>query len=194
MNIQLRDILREMEEPVQMKTQIYMDLDGVLVDLETGFEKISGGYSPKDLHTAPEFQGKDPKLAKRRFWQLINGTPNFWETLPIMPDAKVLWSYVQKNFLDPKPVVLTAGQGKAILDGKTKWVNKNLGQNITVMLAPMGSKKPEFIIEQPNTRHILIDDTTRNIEAWNNPTLNRFAILHKNAAESIRFLNELTQK
>jgi hypothetical protein len=193
MNVLLQDILKEIENPskpeTEQKTQIYMDLDGVMVDLEGGFKKITG-YTVKDFKNAPQFRG-DEKAAKRKFWQTIHGTPNFWVNLEPMPDALVLWNYVKRKYTDPMPVVLSAGQGADVQNGKTKWVHSHLGNDVTVYIAPAGSKKPEFVLKDANTRHILIDDTIKNIELWNNPEFNRFGILHKNAAESIRLLTEL---
>jgi len=167
-----------------------MDMDGVLVDIDKGFKKLSGGFSPRNFKDAP-MCGGDEKIARKKFWKLISSVPDFWVNLDPMPDAMVLWNYVKKKYTNPAPVVLSAGQGTGILNGKTQWIKTHIGQNITVILAPGGIKKPQFVIDQPNTRHILVDDTPKNIDAWNAAGENYLAILHRDAASSIRALNEL---
>jgi 5'(3')-deoxyribonucleotidase len=191
MQILLKNILKEIDEPDTLKTQIYMDLDGVLADLDKAFKKASGGYTADTLKDDPQFKG-DIKLAKKRFWQIAS-KPEFFFTLSPKPDALVLWQYVNRKFTDPKPVVLTAGQGSSIQQQKIRWVHKHLGPNVTVLIANKGAEKPNHIIEQPNTRHILIDDMKKNIDVWNAPDRHRFGILHKNAAESIRLLDDITK-
>jgi len=117
-----------------------------------------------------------------------------------MPDAMVLWKFITENFTDPVPVLLTAGQGASIAQQKTEWVRRNLGPNVRVILAPAGEKKPEHIIQYPSegsgkyVTHVLIDDLQKNINAWNNEPLHRIAILHKNAAESIKALQPFISK
>jgi hypothetical protein len=193
MPILLQTLLSEIDSSVSpLRTQIYMDLDGVLADIDKAFKKLSGGYTPRTFKDSPEFNGDDKK-ARRRFWQLINSKPGFWQSLEPMPDAMVLWNFVKRKYLDPKPVVLSAGQGTELQSGKLEWVHKHLGQDVQLLLSPAGARKPEFIIEQPNTMQVLVDDTPKNVDAWNNPEKHRFAILHKNAAETIRQLNDLTK-
>lgn len=191
MQILLKNLLTEVEaanaEKAPHQIQIYCDMDGVLVDMDQGFRKLSGGVSVDEFKNKPEFRG-DTKAAQRRFWQLINGTPNFWLDLPPTPDASILWKFITENFKTPAPVVLSAGNGASLISEKTRWIHKHFGPNIKVIISPSGKRKPEFVIEQPLTTHILIDDTQVNIDAWNNPEKHRIAILHKDAANTIKQL------
>lgn len=169
--------------------QVYLDLDGVMVDLDSGFKEVSGGILPSEL-TDKKCNG-DRREAKKLFWKLIgtNGA-DFWANLKPMPDAMVLWNFFKKYH----PIILTAGKGTEILQGKTQWCHKHLGSNINPILAVSGIKKSEYITNDPNTVHVLIDDTQKNIESWNSPSEHRIAISHKNAAESIRKFSELYLK
>ena len=185
MNISLKELISQPE----LKIQIYCDLDGVLVDMDKGFKAISGGYTPKNFKDAPQFAGNE-QAARKEFWKLIGRHPRFWHDLEPMPDAMVLWKYISETFKTPAPVILSAGQGANILAGKTHWVRQHISPTVKVILSPGGVKKPLHIIHQENTTHILVDDTQKNIDAWNNGS-NQIAILHKNAAESIRLLGEI---
>ena len=195
MQILLKELLKEVDEPNPLQVQIYIDMDGVLVDMDGGFKKISGGYEVDNFKNAPEFGG-DQKKAQKRFWRLIQSTPNFWLNLEPMPDAKVLWKFVKDNFKDPVPVILSAGQGTSLIQQKTQWIRKHIDPQVKVIVASGGAKKPEYIIDQPGKRitHVLIDDTQKNIDAWNNTEKHRIAILHSDAGNSIKqlqqFLNE----
>lgn len=190
MQILLKDLLKEVENSATeknspLKVQIYMDMDGVLVDMEKGFKEISGGLSPKEY---------EAKNGKSSFWKVIGRKKDFWISLEPMPDAMVLWKFVSENFKNPVPVVLSAGQGSTVVQQKTEWIHKNLGPGIKVMIAPSGVKKPEFVLNPQGlstnqyVTHVLVDDTDRNITSWNNESAHRIAVHHTSAAESIKAL------
>jgi hypothetical protein len=190
MQILLKNILKEVEDNNPLQVQIYCDMDGVLVNMDEGFKKISGGFTPKNFKDSPEFGG-DTKKAQKRFWQLINSTPNFWINLEPMPDAKLLWDYLNDNFKSPRPVILSAGQGAKVVQEKTAWIRTHIDPTVKVMIAQSGVKKPEYVVATPGrTTHILIDDTDKNITAWDNVSQHRIGILHKNTAVTIPQLKE----
>lgn len=190
MELLLKNILKEIEEKSPLKVQIYCDMDGVLVDLDKGFKEISGGLGPKEY---------EAKHGKNTFWKVVNQLdpntgkkkyPNFWLDLDPMPDSKVLWSFIKNNFKTPAPVILSAGVGSEIAQQKTEWIRKHIDPSVKVIISPSGVKKPDYVINYPNERvtHVLVDDTEKNITAWDNDSLHRIAILHKSAADSINQL------
>jgi len=198
MSILLKDIIKEVEEKHPLEVQIYCDMDGVLADMEKGFREISGGLNPKE-HEA--------KYGKGSFWKVIGQKdhttgkpkyPNFWLDLEPMPDAHALWSFIKDNFKNPVPVVLTAGQGASITQQKTQWFHKHFGSpEIKVILAQAGWKKPEHVIQYPPERrvtHVLVDDTKKNIDVWDDTSKHRVAIHHKDAASSINQLKAFLTK
>jgi hypothetical protein len=188
MRILLKDLIKEAEEPASLQIQCYVDMDGVLTDMNKGFKKISGGFTPEDLHTSPELKG-DKKAAKKKFWQLINNTPNFWLNLEPMPDAKVLWDFIKDNFKTPPAVILSAGQGADIAQQKTAWIRKNIDPSVKVIIASAGEKKPEYILpSKGRVTNVLVDDMERNITSWDNQAAHRIGILHTSAASSINQL------
>ena len=184
MHILLKDLLKEAvdnegdENP--LKVQVYCDMDGVLVDMDKGFKELSGGLLPKEY---------EEKNGKNSFWKLVNSKPNFWIDLEPTPDAQVLWKFIKDNFKDPKPVILSAGQGPRITQQKTQWIRQHIDPSVQVIIAASGPKKPNYVLNlQGRVTHVLVDDTPKNIEVWNNEEKHRVAILHKNAASSIEQL------
>lgn len=177
MHILLKDIIKEQREESPLLVQVYLDMDGVLADMETGFKKLSNGLSPEEY---------EAKNGKSSFWKLISKKPNFWLELKPLPDARILWDYVYDNFQNPNSVILTAGQGTSIVQQKTQWAHKHINPNVKVIVAPAGTRKPEYTLNVPGrVTHVLIDDTPKNIEAWNNKSEHHIAILHKDASSSI---------
>lgn len=69
--------------------QIFVDLDGVLADFDTGYEREFG------IHPSIDSDNVD--------WRLVRGRKDFYRDLPPMPDMRELW-----DFIEPfKPVILT---------------------------------------------------------------------------------------
>ena len=202
MQILLKDVLKEAETTntttdSPLRVQIYCDMDGVLVNLDKGFKKISGGYSPDKLK---EKFGGDKKMAQKEFWKLIGRHPNFWIDLEPNTDAMILWKYLITNFKDPVPVVLSAGQGSKVQQQKTEWIRKHISPTVKVMISPSGVEKPRFVIDHGTqgdsqyVTHVLIDDTQKNINAWDDSSKHRVGIIHTSAAESIKALQPFISK
>lgn len=179
----LKDLLKEVTDENPLKVQFYCDMDGVLVDLEGGFKKISGGLSPSEY---------EQKNGKNSFWKIVNKHPNFWIELEPLPDAKVLWSFIKTNFKDPLPVILSAGQGTKIEQQKTQWIRKHIDPSVRVIIASKGTEKPKYVLPTTGTvTHFLLDDTQKNIDSWNNEAAHRIALLHKDAATSIKNITDM---
>jgi hypothetical protein len=186
MHILLKDLLKEEEEKSALQVQLYVYMDGVLVDMEAGFKELSDGLAPREY---------EEKNGKSSFWKLISSKPNFWIDLKPMPDAKILWDFIKENFKNPPPVILSAGQGSSIVQQKTAWIRKHIDPTVKVIIASAGSKKPEYILKTPGrVTHVLLDDTQKNIDVWDNVALHRIAIHHTDSASSIKklqtFINE----
>lgn len=189
MHILLKSLLKEVEQQEQtpLKYQFYCDMDGVLVDMDGGFKKISGGMLPREY---------EAKNGKNSFWTIVNKHPNFWIELEPLPDAKILWDYIKNNFKDPLPVILSAGQGPRIIEQKTAWIRKHIDASVKVIIATSGVNKPQYIVNgtASNLTHILLDDTDKNIAAWESSGKSRIALLHKNAADSIKLIQSIISK
>lgn len=164
------------ENEIKPSIKIYVDMDGVIVDFNGGFKKISGGISPKDYEVTK---------GKSEFWKLINnaGQP-FWENLDWTPDGRVLWDFIKAY----SPTILSAPSSKresAI--GKEVWVKKNLGSNVKLLLSKAGAKHAGIDLKKGIV--ILIDDMAKNVDPWN--AGGGVGILHTDAASTIDTLKEI---
>jgi cytidyltransferase-like protein len=164
------ELARGLEEQEGSKYKIYVDMDGVLVDFDGGYEKLTGMTTRAADEKGPEF-----------FWKPISKAgAKWWITLNWMSDGKQLWDYVKKY----NPELLSApSREEASRMGKRVWVKRELpGVKLILRSA---DKKQEFA--SPNS--ILIDDREKNIEQWKNA--GGIGILHTDAASTIKKLKDL---
>jgi len=150
-----------------IKYKIWVDMDGVLVDFEKGFKKLTG-IAPKDY---------EEKYSTEKFWSIIDNEPNFWVNLEWMPKGRELWSYV-KEF---NPIILTTPSRtnrESCQQQKKSWVRKHLGD----YPVKFSFNKGEYADEDS----ILIDDMEHNIESWEEH--DGIAILHINNKMTIELM------
>ncbi len=157
--------------------QLFVDLDGVLVDFEAGVRQATG---------------KEPALLEpRQMWPVLARTPGFYEKLSWMKDGQELWDMV----LPFSPVILTGlPMGKWAEPQKRAWSERELGTDIPVITG-MSRKKAELAqawLEDSNKDEktgILIDDRLKIKEPWE--TAGGKFILHLNTAGTLEELKEL---
>mmetsp|Transcript_48172 Transcript_48172/g.85528 ORF Transcript_48172/g.85528 Transcript_48172/m.85528 type:complete len:1677 (-) Transcript_48172:71-5101(-) len=141
-------------------SHIYMDLDGVLVDFEAGFEKEFGSFP-------------DAKVR----WQHIEKTPGFYDSLPWMEGARKLWDHVQSLGV---PVSILTGiphgsLGERSASEKRSWVERELG---TVdVITCLSSDKPTH----SGPGRLLIDD--RSQSGWE--AVGGRQILHRTVSDTL---------
>lgn len=126
--------------------KIYCDMDGVLVDFEKGYLKLTG-------HQLDGEHRNDTN-----FWDPINEAGyDFWINLEWMKDGKELWNYIEKY----KPELLSApSRQNDSRIAKHHWVDKEL-PGVPLILRSAKHKKD---FAGPN--NILIDDRVDNINGW----------------------------
>ena len=148
--------------------QLFIDLDGVLADFDTAFTTRIG---PLPDRNAP---GPEPES----FWPSIEAIPDFFETLPLMPDAMELWNGA--HALHPRPIVLTGSPPKIPIAEaqKRRWVAKHLGADARVICCVASEKR---LHGRPGD--VLIDDWVRYRPRWT--TMGGIFILHTSAATSL---------
>lgn len=164
------ELARGLQEQEEKEYKIYVDMDGVLVDFDGGYEKLTGMTTQEADKKGPEF-----------FWKPISKAgAKWWITLNWMPDGKQLWDYVKKY----NPELLSApSREEASRMGKRVWVKRELpGVKLILRSA---DKKQEFA----SPTSILIDDRKKNIEQWE--AAGGVGILHTDAASTIKKLKEL---
>lgn len=151
------------------KYKIYCDMDGVLVDFDKGYLKLTGhkldGEHRSDDH----------------FWDPINEAGyEFWINLEWSSDGKRLWKYIEKY----KPELLSApSRQNDSRVAKHDWVKRELPD--THLILRSAKHKKDFA--GPNC--ILIDDRIDNIQGWRDS--GGIGIHHVNAKHTIDQLKAL---
>ena len=125
---------------------IYCDMDGVLVNFDKGYEKLTGLNVKGQFHTTSNFWDPINKAGKK-----------FWTELEWEPDGKELWDYIKEH----KPKLLSApSRDDASRVGKHEWVEREL-PGVPLLLITAKHKK-----DFATANSILIDDRLDNIEGW----------------------------
>jgi len=192
--IQLKQTIPEvfdhnlLEADDENATVIYCDMDGVLVDFDVGFKKISGGKSAEEFDN----EGRSSEI-----WKLIFNDPpdngiTWWSTLPKLQDCDVLWKFIT-SLRYPVKILSSTSSKKSKNNsadiGKRRWLATELvpvPQDQNIILVDSSDAKQQYALG-PN--HILIDDLPSNIAQWR--AKGGTAIEHKNAADTINQLKRV---
>ena len=142
-----------------MRSQIFLDLDGVLCDLLGGIEimmhiKLNRAQGSIDFMEALG-------IGRKEFWR--NMSIEDWAGLPKMEDADTILNIVDEY----KPVILSANTetGTAnCIAGKIEWLKRNIMDYYEDDRWFFGKKK--YKLAYPGA--ILIDDYEYNTEKWEN--------------------------
>ena len=156
---------------------IFCDLDGVLVDFDRGVKELTGKLPAEQ--------------SPRAMWPRLAKTPEFYTTLPWMPDGPELWHFIQPY----GPVILTGlPLGKWAKPQKLEWCRRELGEHVPV-IAGWSKHKPadaaSYLQEQGRADRtpILIDDRDKTREGWEE--MGGIFIHHRDARTSIAALRSL---
>ena len=170
LNAFARELAMGLEENEKvMDYKIYCDMDGVLADFESGYEKLTG------VDLKGEFKkGED-------FWDPISKAGiGFWAGLKWMPDGQKLWDYL-KPF---DPVLLSApSREQSSRIGKSVWVKYKLPG--TKLILRYAKQKQQLATPES----ILIDDRQVNIDQWE--AAGGIGILHTSTDNTISQLQKL---
>jgi len=170
LNAYARELAMGLEENEKvMDYKIYCDMDGVLADFESGYEKLTG------VDLKGEFKKGDD------FWDPIKvAGVGFWAGLKWMPDGQKLWDYLKP--LDP--VLLSApSREQSSRIGKAVWVKHKIPG--TKLILRYAKQKQELATPES----ILIDDRQVNIDQWE--AAGGIGILHTSTANTIQQLQKL---
>lgn len=155
--------------------RLWIDSDGVLADFERKFYEITG----EDSH---EYEARHGAKA---FWAIMReyreGKLGFFETLPLMPDAMVLFNAVKHV----KPTILTGCPGGNWAPAQK--VNAAAKHFPGTKIITCASKDKIRHIENPGD--ILVDDTLKYRHLWEEG--GGIFIHHTSAKESIAQLKEV---
>lgn len=158
---------------MEAKRQLFIDLDGVLVDFDRGVRAVCGRL-PEEL---------EPRI----MWPTIARTSGFYEHLEWMPDGKTLWEGVRGH----SPIILTGlPRGTWAEPQKRRWCERELGPGVPVITCLSRDKHLEAraAIEEGSVP-ILIDDRLSLKDDWED--IGGVFIHHCSAAESLAALRQL---
>lgn len=125
--------------------QLFVDLDGVMADLDAHHEAIFG-FRPD-------------KVKENIDWKKIQAIPHFYANIPPMQDLAELWDHVEAY----DPIVLTGVpfSVETALADKRDWVIKHLGSHIRMI----GCKSVDKCLHGKRG-DILIDDWEKHQQRW----------------------------
>jgi hypothetical protein len=152
---------------------LFVDLDGVLADFETGVRDATGllPHEQKPAH----------------MWRLLARTPGFYEHLAWMPDGRELWAAVTAA----QPKILTGlPLGWWAEPQKRAWCARELGPDVPVFACMSRAKARVAREHAPEPAiPVLIDDRESLRDAWE--AMGGIFIHHTGASTSIAALGEL---
>lgn len=154
------------------KPQLFLDLDGVLADMDTHLRKLFG-YVNVNLEQDP------PDL-----WDNVRRHGNFYKTQPLMKDALLLWEESIK--IHGSPVILTGVPYSIpnVAEQKRDWVDRYFGKTTPMICCASRDKR-----KYGTPGDILVDDRLKYAHFWKE--MGGVFVHHKSAIESISQLRTL---
>ncbi len=147
--------------------QLYLDCDGVLADFDKGATSILG-MKPKAY---------EQRHGLGRFWQKLAQAPDFYFSLPLLPDAMQLFDAVRHL----NPIILTGlPRGNWASDQKMRWAAQHFPG--VRMITCMARDKRNHAKEGD----VLVDDMEKYRHLWEQA--GGIFVHHRSAAESIEQL------
>ncbi len=151
-------------------SHLFLDLDGVLADFDAGAKQVLGMSS----------RAFEAKHGRREFWRRLARAKDFYGTLPLMPDAMVLFDAVKHL----QPTILTGlPLGNWAAPQKVTWAAEHFpGTKIITTMA-----RDKF--RHMTGLDVLVDDRIDHRDKWENA--GGTFIHHVNARDSLRQLAEI---
>ena len=153
-----------------MQPQLFLDCDGVLADFNAGATDVLG-MSPRAF---------DERHGKREFWRRIARARDFYATLPLMSDARLLFDAVAH--LDP--IILTGlPLGNWAAPQKVRWADEHFPG--THIITCMARDKYRHMVGPD----VLVDDRSDHRDAWERA--GGIFVHHMNARDSLEQLAKI---
>jgi len=150
--------------------RLFLDCDGVLADFDAAAAKLFG-------MPASRFQAR---YGNREFWKRIQREPDFYGTLPEMPDARILFDAVKHL----EPTILTGlPLGNWAAPQKVRWAAEHFPR--VPIITCMARDKHRHM----HDGDVLVDDRETHREAYEKAGM--IFIHHTSARDSVRQLAEI---
>jgi hypothetical protein len=144
--------------------QLYLDCDGVLADFDKGAMAILG-MKPKAF---------EHRHGLGRFWQKLASAPDFYFSLPLMPDAMRLFDAVKH--LDP--IILTGlPRGNWAAEQKMRWASQHF-PGVRMITCMARDKR-----NHAKDGDVLVDDNDKFRHLWEQA--GGILVHHKTAEDSL---------
>lgn len=140
---------------------LYLDMDGVLVDFDGGFKKITHGMNRSDMINT---QGE--KAVRDKY---LTAGIDFWANLEWIDGGRELWDSSNQLFNHVR-ILSSAGttdveKGKMVDEGKRNWLKKNIPSINQTNVFIVNGKHMKKKYASKNS--ILVDDVGITIKEWN---------------------------
>lgn len=150
--------------------RLFLDCDGVLADFDRAATALLG-MPPR------RFQ---QRFGPGEFWARIGAAPDFYGTLPLMPDARVLFETVAHL----RPTILTGvPRGGWAEAQKVRWAARHF-PGIPIITTFARNKR-----DHGRPGDVLVDDTLTHAHLWEG--MGGVFVHHRNAAASLAELRRL---
>jgi hypothetical protein len=151
-------------------SQLFLDCDGVLADFDRGAEDILGMHPRKF----------EERFGLPSFWAKLARHPDFYGSLPLLPDAMKLFDNVRHL----GPIILTGcPRGKWAEAQKVRWAARHFPK--TKIITCMARDKRHHA----KAGDVLVDDTLRHRHLWEE--MGGTFVHHRNADRSLTQLRSL---
>ena len=159
-------ILTELEQQTPI---LYVDMDGVLADFYTPFNKMAGVDSWKNAD----------KGTISEVLQKITQMKDFWPNLKVLSDVPALMDAIKEITGGPYTILSKALAGDPnVFAQKQDWVSKLPVKPEKTIIMPASGNKGKWAKQSNGTQNILIDDFGYNISQWQQA--GGIGIQHKN--------------
>lgn len=217
----IREVLEaEVKPQVQPESQIFCDMDGVLVDFETAVvamvnrlldggplegSEVSKSYRKKlrkvQRELGPDWRAKgrpDLDLKPVRDFMMtaigINPGPVFAGMPPHADALSALWPYLNSTGrvvnILSAPISSRPGATSTTEEGKNMWIEEHLDPQPASVIITPAIQKKQHAVSG-GVPNILIDDKASTVDAWNKA--GGIAVLHtpKGSSASVKALQDL---
>ena len=151
--------------------KLFLDCDGVLADFDAGARAALGGLTPAQF---------EERHGKREFGRRLANTPDFYNTLPLMPDAQTLFDAVEQL----RPTILTGlPLGSWAAPQKVEWAERHFPG--TPIITCMARDKVRYMTRGD----VLVDDREDHRAKWEDA--GGIFVTHKNAERSLAALRQI---
>lgn len=139
-----------------MKRICLLDLDGCLVDFDTGWKSHYSIDLPYEKTIWDSYKDHKPE---NEFWEPLGR--DFWADLPWTPEGEMILDLVEEVFGDDVAILSSPCNTDGCMDGKRDWIAKHIPKYKKRLF--LGKQKK--FMAGPNK--FLVDDSDNNITEFN---------------------------